>query len=105
MKISAQVVVEDSARALAQLSRYADWRRRPEHEQTPEFDVDDRGVEEILDRSGEGFLPSPDTFRILECYRIPLAPWRWDRGAVVVVLRVDGGPEVGRGAPAVVAAA
>ena len=68
---------ETAARALAQLSRYAAWRRRPEHEQTPEFEVDDRRVEEILERSKEGFLASPDAFQILESYRIPLAPWRW----------------------------
>ena len=68
---------ETAARALAQLSRYSDWRRRPEHEQAPEFDVDDNLVSEILGRTQEGYLSSPDAFRILEAYSIPVAPWRW----------------------------
>jgi acetyl coenzyme A synthetase (ADP forming)-like protein len=68
---------EIAARALAQLWRYASWRQRPEDEKTPEFEVDDARVAEILERADDGFLASPEAFRVLECYGIPVAPWRW----------------------------
>jgi acetyl coenzyme A synthetase (ADP forming)-like protein len=68
---------ETAARALAQLWRYASWQARPEQENAPLFEVDDAAVEEILDSADEGYLSSPDAFRILESYKIPVAPWRW----------------------------
>ena len=68
---------ETAARALAQLWRYASWRQRPEDEKTPAFEVDDAQVAEILEHADDGFLPSPDAFRVLGCYGIPVAPWRW----------------------------
>ena len=68
---------ETAARALAQLSRYATWRRRPEDEPVPEFAVDDEEIDAILARSQGGYLPSRDALRILESYGIPVTPWRW----------------------------
>ena len=69
---------ESAARALGQLTRYAEWRRRPEDETAPDYGVGDAeiaAVEEILDRAGEGYLPAPDAFRVLEHYRVPVADW------------------------------
>jgi acyl-CoA synthetase (NDP forming) len=72
---------ETAARAMAQLSRYASWRKRPEEETIPEFDVDDRAVAEIIESSGDGYLAAPDAFRVLEAYGVPVVPWCWvDRG-------------------------
>jgi acyl-CoA synthetase (NDP forming) len=68
---------ETAARALAQLWRYASWQARLEQEDAPVFEVDDAAVVKILDNGDEGYLSSPDAFRILENYEIPVAPWRW----------------------------
>ncbi len=68
---------EAAARALAQLDRYAAWRRRPEVEPAPSYRVDTRAVEEILSQNGDGYLSSRDAFRVLEHYRVPVARWGW----------------------------
>jgi acetyl coenzyme A synthetase (ADP forming)-like protein len=75
---------ESAARALAQLSRYASWRRRPKDEAVPEFEVDETGVEEIIQRYDGGYLTAPDAFRVLESYGIPVVPWRWAADAAAV---------------------
>ncbi len=67
---------EPAARALAQMTRYAEWRRRPAAEEAPDFQVDDEAVAEILARTQGGFLPVQDAFRVLELYGIPVIPWR-----------------------------
>ncbi len=71
---------ESAARALAMLSRYAAWRRTPADTAAPDFATDDRAVAAILDRhldrEGEAYLSPEDTFRVLDLYGIPFAPWR-----------------------------
>ena len=67
---------ESAARALAQLSRYGAWRRRPDDETIPQFEVDDDAVAEILDRAGDGYLTSDLALRILDLYGIPTARWQ-----------------------------
>ncbi len=67
---------EPAARALAQLSRYAAWRRRPEEAPGGPFAVDDEAVARLLAATGEGYLPSADAIRVLELYGVPVAAWR-----------------------------
>jgi acetyl coenzyme A synthetase (ADP forming)-like protein len=67
---------ESAARGLAQLSRYAAWRRTPEEGETPRFAVDRPAVEALLASTREGYLPTADAFRLLELYGIPVARWR-----------------------------
>jgi acetyl coenzyme A synthetase (ADP forming)-like protein len=67
---------EPAARALAQLSRYAAWRRRPEEVPGGPFPVDDDAVERLLAATTEGYLPPEDATRVLELYGIPVAAWR-----------------------------
>ena len=64
---------EPAARALAQLSRYAAWRRRPEEAPVEPFEVDDAGVAALLAETGEGYLPPDAALRVLELYGIPTA--------------------------------
>ncbi|HSL83697.1 MAG TPA: acetate--CoA ligase family protein, partial [Thermoanaerobaculia bacterium] len=68
---------EPAARVLAQLARYGAWRRRPAEEEPPEFPVDDDAVAAILERTGDGYLPPADAFRVLELYGVPVAGWRF----------------------------
>ncbi len=67
---------EPAANALAQLVRYADWRRRPAEEATPDFPVDDGAVSRILDPAPEGYLSDAEAFRVLRHYGIPLVDGR-----------------------------
>ncbi len=67
---------EPAARVLAQLARYGAWRRRPADERAPVFEVDDGAVDELLQATGEGYLPPDDAYRVLELYGIPTAGWR-----------------------------
>jgi len=69
---------EPAARVLAQLVRYGAWRRRPAAEEPPEFAVDDAAVARLLERTGEGYLPPDDAFRVLELYGVPIAGWRFE---------------------------
>ncbi len=64
---------ESAAGALQQLSRYAAWRRRPDEPLPAPFAVDDAAVATILARTGSGYLPPGDAFRVLEFYGIPVA--------------------------------
>jgi acetyl coenzyme A synthetase (ADP forming)-like protein len=68
---------ESAARALAQLHRYAAWRRRPEEKPAPAFVTDDGAVEAVLSRASDAFLSAEDAFRVLDLYGIPTVPWRW----------------------------
>jgi acetyl coenzyme A synthetase (ADP forming)-like protein len=72
---------ESAARALAKLYRYSAWRRKPEEETAPTFEVDDTRVSEILDGAGDGYLPDDKAFEVLELYGIPVAPWRIAAGS------------------------
>jgi acetyl coenzyme A synthetase (ADP forming)-like protein len=67
---------EPAARALAQLSRYAAWRRRPEEVPAGSFEVDDDAVAKLLAATDEGYLPLADAIRVLELYGVPVATWR-----------------------------
>lgn len=64
---------ESAAGALQQLSRYAAWRRRPDEPLPAPFPADDEAVAAILARTGSGYLPPGDAFRVLELYGIPVA--------------------------------
>ena len=67
---------EPAARVLAQLGRYADWRRRPEEAPGGPFETDDDAVARLLEKTGEGYLPAEDAIRVLELYGVPVAGWR-----------------------------
>lgn len=67
---------ESAARALAQLVRYAEWRRRPEQETAPTFDFDTAAIAAELAKSGpDGYLAPAEAFRVLEALGIPVARW------------------------------
>jgi len=75
---------EQAALALAQLDRYARWRRRPLAEAPVDLAVDDAAVADILSAAADGYLPTPAAFRVLELYGIPVTPWRWVGDAAAV---------------------
>ncbi len=67
---------ESAAKALAQLARYAAWRRTPVDPEIPRFEVDDEAVAGVLARTEDGYLPEGDALRLLELYGIPVVRWR-----------------------------
>jgi acetyltransferase len=67
---------EPASRALAMLSRYANWRRRPIDPEPPAYAVDDEAVAALLAKTGSGYLDPRDAFRVLELYGIPVAASR-----------------------------
>jgi len=67
---------ESAARALSNLARYAEWRRRPAREAHADFPVDDAAVAAILDSSPDGYLSDELAFRVLRHYGIPLVSGR-----------------------------
>ena len=68
---------EPAARALAQLARYAEWRRRPADEAEPEFDFDAARIDALLARPGaDGYLDPGDALALLEAIGIPVVPWQ-----------------------------
>jgi acyl-CoA synthetase (NDP forming) len=88
---------ESAARALAQLVRYGEWRRRPEHEAAPSFDFDRAAIAAALAQPGEdGYLAAGDAFRLLETLDIPVARWAVaaDRAAALAAARKIGFPVV-----------
>jgi acetyl coenzyme A synthetase (ADP forming)-like protein len=87
---------ESAANALAQLSRYAAWRRQPAEVPVPELACDDDAVAAILARAGEGHLGPDEAFQVLELYGIPVARWRLagDRGEALAAAREIGYPVV-----------
>lgn len=88
---------ESAARALAQLVRYGEWRRRPEHEAAPSFDFDRAAIAVALAQPGEdGYLAAGDAFRLLETLDIPVARWAVaaDRAAALAAARKIGFPVV-----------
>ncbi|HUG88249.1 MAG TPA: GNAT family N-acetyltransferase [Actinomycetota bacterium] len=69
---------EDAARALAHAAQYAEWRERPEGAiPTIEARSDEAGamLGEVV-AAGPRWLEPHETFRLLDCYGIPVAPWR-----------------------------
>jgi acetyl coenzyme A synthetase (ADP forming)-like protein len=69
---------ESAARALAQLARYAAWKRRPADEAPADFAFDDRAIEAALERAGaDGYLPADAAFAVLEAVGVPVARWRY----------------------------
>ena len=88
---------ESAARALAQLVRYGEWRRRPEHEAVPAFEIDEAAVAAALARPGaDGYLEAGDAFRLLEALDIPVARWAVaaDRAEALAAARRIGFPVV-----------
>ncbi|MEO7795585.1 MAG: acetate--CoA ligase family protein [Thermoanaerobaculia bacterium] len=88
---------ESAARALAQLVRYGEWRRRPEDEAPPAFAIDPAEVAATLGRpDAEGYLPADDAFRLLEALDIPVARWEvaGDREQALAAARRIGFPVV-----------
>ncbi len=88
---------ESAARALAQLVRYGEWRRRPEQEASPAFDFDLEAIAATLAAPGEdGYLSAGDAFRLLEALRIPVARWAIaaDRTEALAAARRIGFPVV-----------
>jgi acetyl coenzyme A synthetase (ADP forming)-like protein len=89
---------EPAARALAQLARYADWRRRPAEEP---FDaaLDLERIRALLARADEdGQLPPAAGFELLEAAGVPVVPWRFarDRAAALGAARELGFPVVAK---------
>jgi acyl-CoA synthetase (NDP forming) len=69
---------ESAARALGAMWKYRQWLDRPVAE-VRTFDVDARRVHEIVSRALRGDrerLSVPEAFEVLECYGIPVAPFR-----------------------------
>jgi acetyltransferase len=88
---------ESAALALAQLVRYGEWRRRPEHEALPDFAIDEAAVAAALARPGaDGYLDAGDAFRLLEALGIPVAGWEVtaDRAGALAAARRIGFPVV-----------
>ena len=88
---------ESAARALAQLVRYGEWRRRPEHEAVPDFDFDRERIAAVLSRPGDdGYLAADDAFRLLEALGVPVARWAVaaDRAEALAAARRIGYPVV-----------
>jgi acetyl coenzyme A synthetase (ADP forming)-like protein len=67
---------EPAARVLAQLDRYAAWRRRPEEDPGGPFEVDDEAVARLLAANGDGYVPAEEAIRVLELYGVPVVSWR-----------------------------
>jgi len=88
---------ESAARALAQLVRYGEWRRRPEHEASPVFDFDTDAIARSLAAPGaDGYLDTAAAFRLLEALEIPVARWQVaaDRAEALAAARRIGFPVV-----------
>lgn len=69
---------ESAARALGSMWKYSQWLERPVAE-VRRFRVDEAGVREIVSRAlreERERLSVPEAFRVLECYGVPVAPFR-----------------------------
>ena len=74
---------ESAAAALARVTAYGRWRRRPPSEEPVFSDIDAgevRGIVETGLRSGGGWLPPDATQRLLAAAGIPVAPARLTQG-------------------------
>ena len=72
---------EPAARSLAQLARYAAWRRQPEESAVEPFDVDDEAVAALVAEAGQGDLTPEAALQVLELYGIPTAAGHQVRNA------------------------
>lgn len=79
---------ESAVLALARLTEYGRFKRRPEDEKIPSFETDDDRVRACLDACDSGYLDVASAFGVLEAYGIPTAPWRFVPAADDVVERV-----------------
>jgi len=89
---------EPAARALAQLVRYAAWRRRPE-EPAPRFALDEERIRAALGRAdADGYLAPGDAFAVLEACGLPVARYRVaaDRAGALAAARELGFPVVAK---------
>ena len=89
---------ESAARALGAMWRYRQWLDRPVAE-VRRFDVDSARVREIVVtalREDRERLTVPEAFELLECYGIPVAPFRIaiDEEGVIAAAREMGYPIV-----------
>ena len=80
--VPAYAFPENAARALKAAWDYAAWRARPKGALPVFEDLDRDRAASIIDgflagAPGGGRLPPPETFRLLEAYRLPVVPWRW----------------------------
>lgn len=79
-RIPSYAFPEDAARALAHASRYGAWRSRPpgRRRELPDVRRDEAaGLVAAALAGGTSWLGPAETARLLECYGIPLAPWRF----------------------------
>lgn len=68
---------EPAARALLQLARYAEWRRRPPAPAAPAHPFDRAAIAALLAQAEpDGQLPPAAAFGLLEAIGVPVAPWR-----------------------------
>ncbi len=72
---------EAAARALAQLARYAEWRREPDEGPAAELPMADAEIARLLSTTGEGYLPQQDALGVLSLAGIPVVPHRFVRDA------------------------
>ena len=68
---------EQAARALAQVARYGEWRRRGADEAPPRFDFDEARLTRLLARPGsDGYLEPDDALGLLEAICVPVVAYR-----------------------------
>jgi acyl-CoA synthetase (NDP forming) len=67
---------EPAARALTQMVRYAEWRRRPEAEPLDYGFDRPRIAALVATAEPDGHLPPAAAFGLLEAIGVPVAPWR-----------------------------
>jgi acetyl coenzyme A synthetase (ADP forming)-like protein len=68
---------EQAARALSQIARYAEWRRRGSGEAPPRFDFDEARLARLLARPGpDGYLEPDDALALLEAIGVPVVAHR-----------------------------
>jgi len=90
---------EPAARALHQLVRYAEWRRRPLAEERDEPDFDVAAIRARLATAGDdGYLPAAEAIGVLEAIGVPVVPWRFapDRKAAIRAAAELGYPVVAK---------
>jgi len=77
--VPAYIFPESAARALGEMWRYAQKRKRPVGRPVS-FETDDGTVSEIIDATlaaGQCKLSEPDALRVLEAYGVTVCPWRF----------------------------
>jgi acetyl coenzyme A synthetase (ADP forming)-like protein len=88
---------EQAARALAQMVRYAEWRRRQSDEEPPRFRFDEARLAELVARGGaDGYLDPADALALLEAIGVPVVGFRRaaDRAGALAAARELGYPVV-----------